>query len=166
MQADLQHLVANMCFLETLVSILVHFGNLGFHFTSFWKPQFPFWIILETLVSILGHFGNLSFHFGSFWKQRFPFQVILETLVSIKGLQPLLRRGCGGGAEGVQRGCHLLCRWICNTWLQICAFWKPWFPFQFILETLVSIILHFGNLGFHFSSSQNSILYQQLISKQ
>ena len=32
---------------------------------------------------------------------------------------------------------------------QFSSFWKPWFPFQFILETLVSILNHFGNLGFH-----------------
>ena len=80
----MQHLVANLCFLETLVSILVHFGNLGFHFTSFWKPWFPFWIVLETLVSILGYFGNLSFHKG------------VAT-----PLKEGVRRGCGGGAEGV-----------------------------------------------------------------
>ena len=53
---------------------LVHFGNLGFHFGSFWKPWFPFKFILETfvsisvhfetLVSILDHFGNLGFHKG------------------------------------------------------------------------------------------------------
>ena len=71
-----------------LVSILYHFGNLGLHFSSFWKPWFTFWMILEP------------------W---FPFQVILETLVSIKGI-PLppkegVQRGCGGGAEGVWRGC-------------------------------------------------------------
>ena len=107
-------MVANLCFVETLVSILVHFGNLsfhkgvatplkegvrrgcgggatsyvggfatlgckfvlfgnlGFHFSSFWKPWFPFYFILETLVSILDHFGNLGFHFGSFWKPWFP----------------------------------------------------------------------------------------------
>ena len=50
----------------------VLFGNLGFHFSSFWKPWFPFQFILETLVSILDHFGNLGFHFGSFWKPWFP----------------------------------------------------------------------------------------------
>ena len=72
---------------EGLVSILVHFGNLGFHFSSFWKPWFPFYFILETLVSILDHFGNLSFHFRTFWKPK-------------EGE----RRGSGGGAEGERRG--------------------------------------------------------------
>ena len=43
-----------------------------FHFSSFWKPWFPFQFILETLVSIFDNFGNLGFHFGSFWKPWFP----------------------------------------------------------------------------------------------
>ena len=56
----------------TLGCKVVLFGNLGFHFSSFWKPWFPFYFILETLVSILDHFGNLGFHFASFWKPWFP----------------------------------------------------------------------------------------------
>ena len=91
-----------------LVSILYHFGNLGLHFSSFWKPWFPFQFILETLVSILdhfgtlvsilSHFGNLGFHSKSFWKPWFP----------LRGYHSSPRRGCGGSAEGCGGGAEVV----------------------------------------------------------